>query len=65
MFDFERDPVRSAPPQPDMGATCSRYFHACAPHTRITSLPAPLGLRPYSPVRAGGYLHDKMQAILG
>lgn len=56
-------PPPSEAPQEEL--TSLVYFHACAPHTRITSLPAPLGLRPYSPVRAGDYLHEKMQAILG
>ncbi|MEV5200539.1 hypothetical protein [Streptomyces sp. NPDC053720] len=41
------------------------YFHACAPHTDITSLSAPLGRRPRNAVRAGDYLHDKMRTILG
>ncbi|REK89481.1 isopenicillin N synthase family oxygenase [Streptomyces inhibens] len=57
---------RVLPPPPDAPGeelTSLVYFHSCAPDTRITSLSAPIGRRSYSPVRAGDYLHDKMQAI--
>ncbi|MER5853463.1 2-oxoglutarate and iron-dependent oxygenase domain-containing protein [Streptomyces sp. NPDC002012] len=61
-----RHRVLPPPPEaPQEELTSLVYFHACAPHTDITSLPAPLGRRPYSPVRAGDYLHDKMRTILG
>ncbi|WP_190093534.1 isopenicillin N synthase family dioxygenase [Streptomyces melanogenes] len=57
---------RVLPPSPDAPQeelTSLVYFHACAPDTTITSLPAPTGRTSYPPVRAGDYLRDKMQAI--
>ncbi|MFD5921126.1 isopenicillin N synthase family dioxygenase [Kitasatospora sp. NPDC058201] len=61
-----RHRVLPPPPEaPQEELTSLVYFHACAPDTGITSLPAPLGRRPHSPVRAGDYLQDKMRAILG
>ncbi|MEU7578655.1 2-oxoglutarate and iron-dependent oxygenase domain-containing protein [Streptomyces sp. NPDC041068] len=39
------------------------YFHSCAPDTSVESLPAPIGRRAYTPVRAGVYLQSKMRSI--
>ncbi|MFK0296915.1 isopenicillin N synthase family dioxygenase [Streptomyces sp. NPDC090442] len=39
------------------------YFHACAPHTRVTPLRAPIGRTPHDPVIAGDYIRDKLQII--
>lgn len=62
-----RPPPRSAatPEAPQEELTSLVYFHDCAPHTDITSLPAPLGRRPHNSVRAGDYLHHKRRTILG
>ncbi|WP_406502122.1 hypothetical protein OHA04_38690 [Streptomyces sp. NBC_01590] len=61
-----RHRVLPPPPEaPQEELTSLVYFHACAPHTDITSLPAPIGRRSYSGVRAGDYLRDKMRTILG
>ncbi|MFH8409257.1 isopenicillin N synthase family dioxygenase [Streptomyces sp. NPDC018019] len=48
---------------PNEELTSLVYFHACAPDTPITSLPAPLGRRQHETVRAGTWIRDKLQAI--
>ncbi|MGP3983899.1 isopenicillin N synthase family dioxygenase [Streptomyces sp. KR80] len=39
------------------------YFYECDPHTRVESVPAPLGRVAYEPVDAHSYLRAKLDAI--
>lgn len=39
------------------------YFYECDPHTRVESLPAPLGRVVHDPVDSHAYLREKLRAI--
>lgn len=39
------------------------YFYECDAHTRVESLPAPIGRVVHDPVDSHAYLRDKLQAI--